>query len=211
MINKVCFTTAIPKTLSSANIGVLEGKVVAHLDEIPFILRDNGLQWLAKPGVHKNTLAINPIRIEAPAERVWELTKSIERYAEYSDGMVEARMTDGAPLVSGNQIELGLRLNLSSIKDFVFGSQLASSKEFVMVDDTTMALGWHRKVPLTCGAESERWQIVVPRGENACDYYSGLYVPGFTGEISMFGVGEEILKAFESIGMGIKKKSDKPD
>lgn len=176
--------------------------------EIPSVLRDNGLQWLAVSGVRKNTLSIKPILIEAPADSVWSLVKSVDRYSEFSGGKCDAHMANGLPVATGNAIDLSLTMKLDPIRQLFFGSNLAHSKETVILENKEMALGWHRTVPLTCGAEAERWQIVVPNSDNTCVYYSGLHVPAFVGRISMSGVGHEILTAFVSIGNGIKAAAE---
>jgi len=207
MVNKVGSASA----LSYVSQPVVHSKPKQHAssssyEAIPFVLRDNGVQWLAKAGINGHTMAINPVRIEAPPAKVWALVKNIDRYGEFSGGKVEAHMANGAALATGNQVELSLKIPLNWIKELIFGSQIAHSDETVILDDSAMALGWHRKVPLACGRESERWQIVVPTGDNACTYYSGLYIPGLPGELAIAGVGKEILDAFESIIKGIKTR-----
>ena len=163
------------------------------------------IAWLKATGVHENTLAIAPMRMEAPAHLVWERVKDINHYKLFSHGLYEARMVNGAPVETGNLIELGLHPHLNAVKKLLFGSQLAKSVETIEVDDVNMALSWRREVPLTCGALSERWQIVVPRGPFACDYYSGLYTPGFTGKVAMLAIGLNILACFQAFADGIKK------
>jgi len=207
MIKKVgCFTA--PSCVGEADYSFQplpkQASSCAANEEIPFVLRDNGLQWLAVSGVRKNTLSIKPIRIEAPAKTVWSLVKSVDRYSQFSGGKCESHMTNGLPVATGNLIDLSLTVKLDPIRQMIFGSNLAHSKETVILENDSMALGWHRTVPMTCGAESERWQIVVPAGDNACVYYSGLHVPALMGRISMSGVGHKILNAFTSIGNGIK-------
>lgn len=211
MSNRIgCFTAPSCAAKQDYSYEPLPKKVAsrAAIAEIPSVLRDNRLQWLAVPGVRKNTLSINPIRIEAPADAVWSLVKSVDRYGEFSGGKCDAHMIMGLPVATGNRIDLSLTMKLDPIRQMIFGSNLAHSKETVILENDSMALGWHRTVPLTCGAESERWQIIVPAGDNACVYYSGLHVPALMGRISMSGVGHEILSAFTSIGNGIKAAAE---
>jgi hypothetical protein len=178
------------------------------LDEgLPSALKSHGLDWLNVSGVHGSRLVIKPVRIDAPARVVWALASDVNRYCEFSDGKIFAKMYEGAPVEEGSQIELGLRLKLPPFKNLIFG-KLKYSRELVTINNDEMLLGWHREVPLACHAESRRWQIVVPRGPYACDYYSGLFLPALVGKISMLGVGTEILDALQSMGAGIKSAAE---
>jgi hypothetical protein len=179
------------------------------LDEgVPSVLKSYGLDWLNVSGIHGNRLAIKPVRIDAPASVVWALASDVNRYCEFSDGKVFAKMYEDAPVEEGSQIELGLRLKLPPLKNLIFGKNLKYSRETVTINNDDMLLGWHREVPLACHAESRRWQIVVPRGPHACDYYSGLFLPALVGKVSLLGVGTEILDALQSMGAGIKNAAE---
>lgn len=117
-------------------------------------------------------------------------------------------MYNGAALESGNQIEISLKTKLSPLKRLMFAQRLSHSLETVNIDAEKMQLGWHRKVPISCDVESQRWQVIIPKGPYACEYYSGLYVPALAGVISMVGVGREMLDCFQSMAQGIKNAAE---
>lgn len=141
-----------------------------------------------------------PLLINAPLETVWNCVKKIERYHEFSQGMITVHVA--GELVADNNIFLTLTKKLPLGK-----LAIKSTEKIILVDDQNKIIGWSRKIP---GGMTERYHSLrlADDGKNTLSHIT-LQIPGWVGIMTRLTMGKLIETGFEKLNAGIKIAAEK--
>ncbi len=145
------------------------------------------------------TYVAGPIEINAGIEKVWLVTKDVEKYNSISHGAVTVHV-DG-------EVVPGQIIKLSLYKDTCLGKLIPESNETItIVDNDRKMLAWMRELP--DGKFTERYQVLEKISENKTRSTIVLRIPDPIGSITKATLGKVIDSALTELNNGIKHEAE---
>lgn len=179
----------------------------AGFDSVPVDLVVLNLAWLCD-WQNSSHVALQPLPIAAPSERVWTFLSNFDSYEALSGGLVTAHLLEKREN-EPQKIHVGLHPpDMGFAKRALLAHSLANSVEDLILMADKGAIGWTREVPMSSG-RSQRWQVVIPTSENECMLFSGLQLPSsMAGSLATWMTGNEVRKCFLALEIGIKDAAE---